>query len=101
MYTLEAFNKELDFFKTIEKQLLKNTNIALKIQNIRRAHVLNTATLCKYENSLKTEYEYGKAEYTSTKAKQHQKSRTQFVQLMEVYNAFKIEVYGLLNKFER
>lgn len=101
MYILETFNNELDFFKTTEKKLLKDTVISFKIQNIRRKNVLNMATLCKYENALKSEYDYGKTPYNSSKVKQHQKSRQQFVQLMEEYNVFKFEFYTVLTKFER
>ena len=81
MHTLESFNDELDHFNSIEKQLIKNSSVSNAIKAMRRKNILMMATLCKYEQELKTEYEYGKMEYDEVRLKYHLLKRENYLKL--------------------
>ena len=85
----------------IEKQLIKNASIANAILAIRRKNALNMANLCKYEQALKTEYEYGKIEYDFNRLKVHEQKREHHARLVEECNTFKIQFYMLIRKYQR
>ncbi|WP_431134616.1 hypothetical protein [Psychroserpens mesophilus] len=98
---LEWLNSELDHFKIIEKQLLHNNTMSIAIQAIRRKNILNMANLCKYEQELKVEFEYGKIEYDATRLKFHEHKCENYLKFIEEYNAFKHQFYVLLKKYQR
>lgn len=97
--TFEYFNTELDHFNTIEKQLIRNASISGTIQAIRRKNILNMASLCKYEQELKVEYEYGKNEYDLTRSKLYEQKRVNYLKAIEAFNVFKNQFYVLLRKY--
>ena len=99
--TLESFNHEIDSFSVIEKQLMRNHSIVKLIQGLRRNNVLCMAMLCKYNQELKNEYEYGKTEYDLPRAKIHKKKREQYLQFVQEFNNFKNHFYKLLMRFQR
>ncbi|GAA4237575.1 hypothetical protein GCM10022291_24680 [Postechiella marina] len=101
IYTLEAFNNELDAFSVLEKQLIKNTSIINLIKALRRKNVLSMATFCKYNQELNKEFEYGNLEYNTPRTKMHEKKREQYMLLVQEYNAFKMHIYKLLMKYKR
>ncbi|MDG5491190.1 hypothetical protein [Psychroserpens sp. SPM9] len=101
IHTLESFNTELDHLSVIEKQLVKNTAVLNDIQNIRRKNVLSMANLCKYEQELKTEYEYGQVEYGFNRLKVHEQKREHYLKLIEAYTSFKNQFYLLVRKYKR
>ena len=101
IYALEHFNEELNHFIVLEKQLLKNIVISNTIKAIRRKNILFTATLCKYEQNLKIEYEYGKVEYDSNRSKYHEQRREEYLKLWKEYYAFKNQIYKQLLRFKR
>lgn len=101
MYTLECFNDELDSFHHIEKQLIKNTSVANTILAMRRNTTLMMANLCKYEQELKTEYEYGKVEYDAVRSKLHKQKRECYFKLIKEYNKFKHQIYVFLKAYHR
>jgi len=98
---LESAITELDHFLIIEKQLIKVTSVSNTIQAMRRKVVLNMASLCKYEQELKTEYEYGKFEYNAIRSKHHEKKRQGYLQLLKELMALKNHIYILLKKYQR
>ncbi|WCO03392.1 hypothetical protein [Psychroserpens ponticola] len=98
---LEYVNTELNHFNSVEKQLIHNTSISTAIQAIRRKNVLNMATLCKYEQELKKEYEYGKVEYDLTRSKIHEQKRDNYLKYIKEFNAFKNQFYAILKKYRR
>lgn len=98
---LEAFNLELDSLSIIEKQLICNTSVFNEIKAIRRKNVLSMANLCKYEQELIREIEYGKEEYSVSRVKLHNQKRDSYMLLLENYNTFKNNFYILLKKFKR
>ncbi len=57
--------------------------------------------LCNYEKELNTEYEYGKKEYNVQRAKEHEKKRTVFNELMNEFTTIKKKIYHQLSKYER
>ena len=59
------------------------------------------ATLCKYEQELKTEYEYGKVEYDLNRLKVHEQRREHYLKLVEECNTFKNQFYMLVRKYQR
>ncbi|WP_254073651.1 hypothetical protein [Cellulophaga sp. HaHaR_3_176] len=99
--TLESFNNELDHLSVIEKQLIKNASLSHSILAIRRKNILNMASLCKYEQELKTEYEYGKVEYNAVRSKYHEKKRQNYLELVKEQIVFKNQIYSFLKKFKR
>lgn len=101
MQTLEVFSEELDHFKTIERQIIKNAVISNNIRAIRRKTVLMMAALCKYEQELKTEYEYGKVEYNAARSKLHEQKRQNYSHMLKEQNAFKNQIFKLLKKYKR
>lgn len=101
MSTLEAFNNELEHLSIIEKQLLKNSSVASAILAIRRKNVLVMANLCKYEQELKSEYEYGKVEYDLNRLKIHEQRRANYSKLVEDCNNFRKQMYVLISKYQR
>jgi len=99
--TLEFFNTELDHFSVIEKQLIKKASVSSTIQAIRRKNVLNMAILCKYEQELKTEYQYGKTEYDLNRLRFHEQKRISYMKLVDECNTFKNKFYLSLRKYRR
>lgn len=99
--TLEFFNNELDHFSVIEKQLIKKASVSNTIQAIRRKNVLNMAILCKYEQELKTEYQYGKTEYALNRLRFHEQKRISYMKLVDECNTFKNKFYLSLRKYRR
>ena len=99
--SLEYFNTELDDFKIVEKQLLKSATIALSIQAIRRKNILNMAAKCKYEQELKTEFEYGKTDYDAHRAKVHELRRANYSKLLMDYQLFRNQFYTALKRLQR
>ena len=99
--TLEFFNNELDHFSVIEKQLIKKVSVSSTIQAIRRKNVLNMAILCKYEQELKTEYQYGKTEYDLNRLRFHEQKRISYMKLVDECNTFKNKFYLSLRKYRR
>ena len=98
---LENFNSELDDFKIIEKQLIQHILMASNIQAMRRKNILNMATLCKYEQELKKEYEYGKVDYDANRAKVHELKRANYNKLLDEYRLFKSQFYAALKRLQR
>jgi len=101
MQTLEFFNFELDHFSIIEKQLVCNSRASNLIQALRRKNVLNMAALCKYEQELKVEFEYGKTDYDIVRARIHEAKRNQYSKLTKEQHAFKMIFFKELKKFQR
>lgn len=101
IHTLEYVNSELNHLSDIEKQLIKLTSVSVSIQAIRRKNVLNMASLCKYEQELKTEYEYGKVKYDNLRLKAHEQKRENYLKFINEYNSFKEHCYVLLKKYQR
>ncbi|MCB0462666.1 MAG: hypothetical protein R2816_06745 [Flavobacteriaceae bacterium] len=98
--SLENFNVELDHFSAIEKQLIRDHSTLSLIQGLRRRNVLCMAMLCKYNQELTTEYDYGKTEYNLSRAKIHDKKREQFLEHLKEFNSFKNNFYKLLMKYK-
>lgn len=99
--SLSMINSELDQLKVIEKQLLKMSTIEVNLQGLRRKNTLIMATLCKYDQELRTEYEYGKREYDSVRANEHEKKRETLSNLLKEFNALKRTIYTSLTKYQR
>ncbi len=98
---LEAFNEELQHILIIEKQLIKNASVSSTVLSIRRKNVLIMANLCKYEQELKTDYEYGTVEYDANRLKIHEQKRVNYVKLIEDCNNFRTKIYVLIRKYQR
>jgi len=101
MHTLESFNEELNHFNGIEKQLIKSSSISNAIKAMRRKNILMMATLCKYEQELKSEYEYGKTEYDEARLKYHLLKRENYIKLKIDYKMFKNKIFNILKRFRR
>ncbi len=98
---LTYVNTEIDSLSIIVQQLIKEHSIALTLQGLRRKNTLLLALLCKYEQELNAEYEYGKCEYNLTRAKEHEKKRDKHTSFIQEYTLFKNEIYQRLSKFQR
>jgi len=77
--SLSSLNTELDQIKLIEKQLLKNSTIETNLLGLRRKNTLVMGMLCKYEQELNTEFEFGEIEYDVLRAKEHEKKRDVYI----------------------
>jgi hypothetical protein len=98
---LEDFNTELDHYSAIEKQLIKNSSVLNAIKAMRRKNILMMASTCKYEQELKTEYEYGKTEYNNMRSKYHEQRRDDYMQLIIEYQRFKSNILNTLKVYRR
>ncbi len=96
---LSSINEELDYLKLIEKQLLKNNSIDVNLQVLRRKNTLLMGMLCKYEQDLNTEHEYGKNEYNLIRAKEHEKKRDVHSAFIQEFNKIKKDIYDKLVKY--
>ncbi|GGX06599.1 hypothetical protein [Aquimarina muelleri] len=98
---LSTINDELDLLKIIEKQLLKTSRIEANLQALRRKNTLIMGVLCKYEQELNKEYEYGKREYDIIRAKEHEKKRDIYSVLIQEFFQLKKMIYHNLSKYQR
>lgn len=97
---LSVISSELEQLKLIEKQLLKNSRIETNILGLRRKNTLVMGMLCKYEQELKIEYQYGKTEYTLARVKLHENKRDIHVSLIQEFNQLKKTIYSHLIKYQ-
>lgn len=95
MDEIEFIHTELNTFTIIEKQLIKKTSMTLKIQDLRRKNTLIMSVLCKYEQLIKNEIEYGKQDYDIKRSKEHEKQRELLLSLVKEYRCLNSEI----NKF--
>lgn len=98
---LENSITELGQFLILEKQLIKSSNVSAIIQAMRRKIVLNLASMCKYGQELKKEYEYGNVEYNLTRSNHHEQKRQNYLQLMKELSALKNNLFGMLTQYQR
>jgi len=96
---LSNINIEFNYLKLIEKQLIKDSRIEMDVLSLRRKNTLLMGLLCKYEQELKTEYEYGKIEYDLTRAKVHEKKRAVHAAFIQEFAQLKNGIYQKLSKF--
>ncbi|MCM4155722.1 hypothetical protein [Gramella sp. AN32] len=99
--TLSILNSELEQLRLIDKQLLKNSSIENNILGLRRKNTLVLATLCRYEQELNTEFEYGKREYDVSRAKEHENKRDSYIDLMENFHQLRKSIYKILSTYQR
>ena len=99
--SLEDINLEIEHFKCIENRILKNSSIAIALQGFRRKNTLVMGSLCKYEQELRQEHEYGKREYDLARAKEHEKRREQYTNLIKEFRELKMAVFVHLAKYQR
>ena len=99
--TLTVLNDELSQLKLIEKQLLKDRDVESALIGIRRNNTLIMGTLCKYEQELDNEYEFGKRIYDVTRAKEHEKKRVIYAELMQDFYQLRKAIYRLLTAYNR
>lgn len=99
--TLSTINTEIGYLKLIENQLLKEHAIEINLQGLRRKNTLLMGMLCKYEQELNTEHEYGKKEYNVTRAKEHEKKREVHASFIQEFTQLKKGIYHKLSKYQR
>ena len=99
--TLSNINDEIGHLKLIESQLIKDTSIEISLQGLRRRNTLLMGMLCKYEQELNTEYEYGKKEYNLTRAKEHEKKRAIHAAFIQEFTELKKKIYQKISKYKR
>ena len=99
--TLSSINIELGYLKLLETQLLRDATIGINLQGLRRKNTLLMGMLCKYEQELNTEYEYGKKEYNVTRAKEHEKKREVNTAFIQEFTQLKKGIYHKLSKYQR
>ncbi|WP_435133605.1 hypothetical protein [Formosa sp. A9] len=101
MDTVEYIHEELNIFGIIEKQLIINTAVASNIQALRRENTLVLSNLCRYEQQLKNELEYGKNDYNHIRSKDHERQQAFFKNHISDYRKLKKSVYNLMLRFIR
>ena len=99
--SLSSINTELEQLKLIEKKLLKISTIETNLLALRRKNTLIMGMLCKYEQELKTEHQYGKTEYDFSRAKEHEKKRDVYSDFVSSFNQLRISIYLSLLKYQR
>lgn len=99
--TIEDINIDIDHLKILENQLIKNKSLAANLFGLRRKNTLIMGVLCKYDLELKKEFEWSKREYDVTRAKEHEKKRDQYTELIQEYRAIKTTVFTQLMNYKR
>lgn len=99
--TLTNINTEIDYLKIIGEQLIKEHSIEVTLQAMRRKNTLLLAILCKYEQELNKEYEYGKREYNLTRAKEHENKQELHMAFVQEFSQCKQSIYKKLSKYQR
>ena len=99
--SLSTLNTELEQLKLIEKQLFKNSTIETNLLGLRRKNTLVMGMLCKYEQELNTEFEYGDMEYDVLRAKEHEKKRDVYITVGQEFIQLKNSIYHNLLKYQR
>jgi len=87
--SIEDINVEIDHLKMMELRFIKSPVVVNAIQGFRRKNALVMGSLCKYEQELKKELQYGKREYDLTRAKEHEKRRDNYVLLLAEFRILK------------
>lgn len=100
MDEIDFIHTELNAISIIEKQLIKKNSTSIKIQGLRRKNTLTMAVLCRYEQAIKKEIEYGKQDYNAIRSKEHEKQRGFFMDLVMEYRNLKNEVNNYLCQFK-
>ena len=98
---LEFKNTEINAFSLLNRQLVKSEKIQKFLLEFRRKNTLIMGVLCKYEQSLRQELEFGKNEYDINRAKLHEKKRIEYLSLVKEYRALKTEIYKHLTHYKR
>ena len=98
---LEFKNTEINAFSLLNRQLVKSEKIQKLIVDFRRRNTLIMGVLCKYEQNLRQELEFGKNEYDINRAKLHEKKRVEYLILVKEYRALKTEIYRHLTHYKR
>lgn len=99
--TLEMINEEIGYLLLTEKKLVNSNEIGFKIQEIRRKIILCSATLCKYEQALKNEFEYGKSRYDEANISLHERHRNRYLSLIQYYQQLKTSLYKQFIQFKK
>lgn len=98
---IESINLEIDQLQLIEKQLVKHMTLAAMLQGFRRKNTLVMASLCKYEQDIKREYEYSARAYDAVRAKEHERRRDLYSNLIVEFNQLRKVFYISLTKYKR
>ncbi|MFB9053669.1 hypothetical protein ACFFVB_11340 [Formosa undariae] len=98
---LESKNNEINTFSILNRQLVKCEKIQSLIQDFRRRNTLAMAALCKYEQNLRQELEFGSVEYDVQRAKVHEKKRVEYLMFIKDYRVLKTTIYNQLTQYKR
>ncbi|AEE18305.1 hypothetical protein [Dokdonia sp. 4H-3-7-5] len=98
---IESINLEIDYLQLIEKRLIKNSTLSAMLQGFRRKNTLVMASLCKYEQELKREYEYSARAYDTVRAKEHEGRRVLYSNLMIEFKQLRKVIYMALSRYKR
>ncbi len=93
---LEMINEEIGYLLQTEKKLINNYELGIKIQDLRRKIILCSASLCRYEQNLKNELEYGKNKYDESNIVLHEQHREKYFSLIQYYQQLKNKLYKYL-----
>lgn len=96
---LEENHQELDAMNRIQKQIIQESEIATRIQKVRRENTLSFASFCKYEQELLKELEYGQGNYDLGLAKNHEKKRAELISVEKSFYELKLRFYKSLSNY--
>ena len=98
---LESKNDDISTFNILNRHLVKCEKIQNVILDFRRRNTLIMAALCKYEQSLRHELEYGDIAYDVQRAKIHEKKRAEYLNFIKDYRDLKSSIYNQLIQYKR
>jgi len=93
---LEDINEELGDLLKLEKRMINDLRLANTLQGMRREVILCTAGLCRFEQELKKELEYGKNEYGDQHINLYEKHRMRYLRIFEKYLLLKKSIHKRL-----
>jgi|TARA_B100001079_G_scaffold271136_1_gene287529 hypothetical protein len=95
---LEDINEDLGSLLKLEKLMINDARLAGTLQGMRREVILCTAGLCKFEQELKKELEYGKSEYGDQHINLYERHRMRYLRIVEKHHLLKKSIYKRLSE---
>jgi hypothetical protein len=101
LQVIENNSTTLTHFIALEKQLIREQEVAIALMGLRRKNTLVMGAICKYEQELKKEFIYGKTVYDQQRSLIHERKRDSFNELQEQHSNLNDLVFNKLKAFSR
>ncbi len=94
--TLEHINEELEFLSAMEDRFLKDRELYVQLQTIRRENTLKSSALYRYENAMRNAWECDDMACDAYYLNNHEKHRELYTAHIAKYRKIKANVFSKL-----